>query len=132
MNLILVIPCYLAWHYTFAFRNIFGLWKNFSWFTLRFFSVSKLLRTIFSPFKRLTEQSSGFGFQKMLESFVVNILMRIVGFFMRSILIIMGLIFLVLVSILTILFTVVWIVLPFVVGLVVVYSLIDFFKFITL
>lgn len=51
------------------------------WFFGQFFSLGLLLRTLFQPFKRLRD-----------ESFIVNVIMRLVGFFLRSFVIILGVI----------------------------------------
>ncbi len=62
-------------------------------FVFDFFSVSILLRSYFAPWRRLHEE-----YQKQrplgewFEVFVLNMLMRTVGIFMRTIMIVVGLI----------------------------------------
>lgn len=49
MQLALLIPEYLVWHYSKAIRLILNIASNFIWFVYHFFSVPLLSNTIFSP-----------------------------------------------------------------------------------
>lgn len=66
MQLALLIPEYVIWHYTDAFRLIANIFSNFIWFTHHFFSVSVLAETLFKPLrgvsKSLTDVSRVLGF----------------------------------------------------------------------
>lgn len=65
---------------------------NIQWFLLHFFSVPELVRSLFAPFHRMRERKKqGFDPEDIFEVFVINILMRIVGAFVRLIFIIAGL-----------------------------------------
>jgi hypothetical protein len=103
---------YLVWHYTRAYRDTFATWFNFAWFITHFFSIPLLLRTLLSPWKRMTETPAHPDFEDMFEAVVVNILSRVVGFIIRAILVAMGLVMLVLHTIGLILFLIVWTLLP--------------------
>lgn len=59
----------------------FIIWKNLLWFFAQFFSLVLLSKTLFQPFKRLRD-----------ESFIVNVIMRVAGFLLRSFVIILGII----------------------------------------
>lgn len=83
---------YLWWHYGKAIREIWDLEKNFLWFFWHFFSISLLSQTLFSPFRRLSEgYKKGFDPQAILESFIVNGILRLTGFALRSVIILIGL-----------------------------------------
>lgn len=92
MGLAIFLREYFRWHYGKALRDILTLGKNFLWFFWHFFSVPLLSRTLFSPFRRLSEQyKKGFDPGAILESFIVNSISRVTGFFLRSVVILMGL-----------------------------------------
>ena len=84
---------YFFWHYGRAFWEMFGIFGNFAWFFYNFFSVGILTRTLISPIWRLEEKyKKGFDPQALFESLVVNLISRIVGFLLRIVLIISGII----------------------------------------
>lgn len=86
MKFFMIGPYYLNWHYTKGFGEFSkNLW-NFIVFQFHFFSVKELLFTLLSPFQRLKEDygSTAIDFQKIFSALIVNITMRIVGFFVRS------------------------------------------------
>lgn len=85
---------YARWHYLQAPKDVFGVWMNFLWFVLHFFSIPILLRTLISPFQRLSEQyEGGLDPARIAETIIVNILMRLVGFLIRSAIILLGIAF---------------------------------------
>ncbi|PIP73828.1 MAG: hypothetical protein COW88_00750 [Candidatus Lloydbacteria bacterium CG22_combo_CG10-13_8_21_14_all_47_15] len=113
MNLAVVFGYYIVWHYTGAFRAIFGVWTNFIWFLYNFFSIPLLFRTLFSPWQRLDiERRRGFNFEEFGTALIVNTIMRIVGFGVKSITIMFGLASLLALVVAGILFFFVWILLP--------------------
>lgn len=84
---------YLVWHYTRGFWAVIELEKNLLRFIFNFFSISILLKTLFSPWRRLAEgYVAGLRPGEWLESFIVNSLMRLLGVIFRLILIVSGLI----------------------------------------
>jgi len=86
---------YFSWHYSRALAGMFVVWSNFLWFIYNFFSIPLLIKTWISPWKRMQERyRGGLDLNNLFETVIVNVLMRIVGFFMRTIVIGMGLIFL--------------------------------------
>ena len=129
MSPFVIFPYYLAWHYTYAIRDFFGIWGNMIWFTYQYFSIPILFRTLFSPFKRLKEYSKGgLDIGSFFESLVVNIIMRLVGFILRSIIILIGLSALTFTIFLGIVFFFLWLVLPFLIIFLLITGLIGIFK----
>ncbi len=104
---------YINWHYTVAIIDLIRIVRNFIWFFYNFFSISILLKTLFSPFNKLGE-----GYKKSLkptkwaETFLINTLMRIVGALLRSVLILLGIIFVILTAVLGTVFFFVWLLAP--------------------
>jgi len=84
---------YLKWHYGRALITIFSFWKNILIFLFNYFSIKSLLGNFFTPWKRLADSySKPFNIKKYLFIFLANTIMRLVGMFLRSIVIILGLI----------------------------------------
>ena len=105
---------YLLWHYGVAFRNMMLVWGNLFWFVLHFFSIPTLLRTLFSPWKRITEKYQKKGLEDFASAVLVNIMTRIVGAIIRIIVIVFGLAVLLLLFGVMLLFLIVWILAPLV------------------
>ena len=105
---------YLFWHYGAAFRHMMVVWGNLFWFVLHFFSIPTLLRTLFSPWKRITEEYQKKGLENFAETVLINIMTRVVGAIIRTVLIAFGLAALVLLFGAMVLFIIVWILAPLV------------------
>jgi len=114
MNFLLIIPYYFSWHYSQGILDYFRVWKNLIWFLWNFFSIKVLLKTFFTPFQRLKETySGGLDLENFATSIIVTNLMRVVGVFARSALIIFGLISLTIFIVGGLLGIIIWLVLPF-------------------
>lgn len=88
MRIPLVFFEYIAWHYSEGMREFLTAWQNMLWFVYRFFSVSTLVRTFFQPFHRLQESyGRGFDPQRLFETAIVNSITRLVGAFVRTVMI---------------------------------------------
>jgi fatty acid desaturase len=129
MNFLLIIPYYLSWHYSQGILDYFKVWKNLVWFLWNFFSFKVLLKTFFSPFKRLKEKyAGGLDMESLASSILITTLMRLVGMVFRAAIIVFGLIVLVTFVIAGLIGIFVWLVLPFaLVGLIII-SLIALIK----
>jgi len=107
---------YVRWHYGRGLKEYFGVAGNFLWFVAHFFSFKLLIKTLFSPWKRLGESyGNGLNLSRYAETFIVNTLMRAVGFFTRVIVLVLGLASYVLVLTLSFLGLLIWILAPAVV-----------------
>jgi len=88
-------------------------YKHFLVFVFSFFSIGALFNTLFAPWKRLGETySGGFDLENLLGSFIVNTLMRILGFCIRFLVIILGFIVMLIVAILGVCVLCIWVLLP--------------------
>ena len=112
MRLIQVLWFYILWHYTKAWHDLLRVISNYLWFIGNYFSISLLLRTLFSPWRRLSikggkgQQDSFFG------ALLINTLMRVVGFIFRIITILAGAFVLLFAVILSVFLIALWLVLP--------------------
>lgn len=103
---------YLVWHYSRAFRDVSSFWINIAWFITHFFSMPLLLRTLFSPWKRVTTEHSKSGLEDYAETILFNIMSRIVGALIRTVLLAVGLTALTLVVLGYVSFLLLWVFLP--------------------
>jgi len=107
-------PYYLNWHYTQGIAELSRNLLHFVVFEFHFFSIKDLLLTLFSPFQRLKEDygSSAIEFEKILSALVINIIMRAVGFIVRSVILLIGFFCLTFSIILIPIILLAWILLP--------------------
>ena len=86
-----IFIAYVKWHYGRGLRELFGVAGNFLWFVTNFFSFKLLLKTLFSPWKRLGENyEGGFNLGAFASTFIVNGLMRTFGFITRLLVLLVG------------------------------------------
>ena len=91
MLFVSILHHYILWHYTQAFAEILHIWKNLFWFTINFFSLSELMRSFFSPWKRITEErGNGFNFEDLAGFIIINLISRIIGMILRTVIILAG------------------------------------------
>src|SRR3972149_9104445 len=81
-----VLRDYFLWHYSTAYADIVGIARNYLWFVSHLFSVPEVARSLFAPFKRMKEGKVNIvkSPSDFFANLVVNILMRIVGFIIRT------------------------------------------------
>ncbi len=113
-KLVAIIPTYFVWHYTTALRDFERVSDNLLWFVFHFFSVDALLKSLFSPWKRLSKDES-VRHPTFFSNLIINILMRFVGFGIRTITIMIGLVTFIVGTFLFIVVFLGWLFLPFLV-----------------
>lgn len=130
MNPFLIVPHYISWHYTIGVGGYISLIKTFAWFLWNFFSIEVLFKTLFTPFQRLKETSKGSGFdlEAFFSALVTTLIMRLVGFFFRSFIIILGLITIILFFLISIIGFFAWLLLPFLLITIVIMGLMALFN----
>ena len=104
---------YLRWHFGKQTRKILEGWENFLAFGIYFFSITLLLKTLFSPWRRIS-WSAGRGFD-LWERFLVlfsNLFSRFCGAMARIPVILIGIFFELLVLALGVGLLLLWLVLP--------------------
>jgi hypothetical protein len=107
-------PYYIYWHYTQGIAELSKNLFNFIVFEFHFFSVKDLLFTLLSPFQRLKEDygNNAIEFEKIASALIVNIIMRIIGFLVRSFILICAFICIVCSLILIPIILLFWLILP--------------------
>lgn len=106
---------FLSWFYTKGVEYYIASWRGTLAYFVHFFSLSLLLKTLFSPWKRLVfvDTSPGFNLQKQFEVFTSNLISRMIGAIVRFILFWTGIILIVLVAIGGVVGVFFWLILPF-------------------
>lgn len=108
-----IISQWISWQFFDAPRNILGAWKNFFKFILNYFSVGLLLKTFFSPWRRIqVSYGKGFDIGRYLSAFSSNLIFRLLGAIVRSFLILVALLIELLIIALGIIVVLGWFLLP--------------------
>jgi len=93
MRLIPVLVHYFWWHYTEAIADLGRNYFNVLVFLKDFFSLGHLTRNLFAPWRRMAEEyPHKFDLGAFFSVLIVNSLMRLVGFLIRVVSIVAGLI----------------------------------------
>lgn len=104
---------YVVWHYSRSLRDSARFYLTFLWFVYNFFSIPILAGSLFAPWRRMGEAyHSGFNPSAFFSSLIVNTLMRIVGFCVRAVVILIGTIVLIATALLGLLGFFIWLALP--------------------
>ncbi len=104
----------LIWQFFDAPKAILKAWQNFLLFNLNYFSVPTLLKTFFSHWRRYGyPYGKVFEVWKNIETFIFNMMSRIIGAILRTIFIIIGLLLEILIILTGIIIFLGWLVLPF-------------------
>lgn len=106
---------YFKWHYGRGFDELISIAKNFFGFLIHFFSFKLLLKTLFSPWKRIAEYyERGLHIESLLETLLVNLIMRALGLISRLAIIFLGLISIIVLLILSFASFIIWLLMPLV------------------
>jgi len=109
-----MVGLFLTWYFRDLPKKICHIWGNYLWFVRNYFSLSLLLKTFFSPWKRYYFTSKGrFDIGRWFGNFIFNSFSRIVGMILRGFVIITGVIGEIFVIFLGVSFFVAWLIFPF-------------------
>lgn len=87
-----ILILWIQWHFFDVSKEILKAWKNFLLFNLNYFSISILLKTLFSPWRRyIWSYGRGFDVKIYLEAALSNLISRSIGLIVRVFLIFTGL-----------------------------------------
>ncbi len=108
-----ILTQYVQWHFFEMPKEILRGWKNYLKFFSYFFSIPILIKSFFSPWKRISwGYGRGFSPTRFLETAISNVFSRIIGAFLRSILIVLGIFSESIIFVLGAIFFIAWIFLP--------------------
>jgi len=87
-----ILFAWISWQFFDAPKFVLKVWKNFLLFNLNYFSVPLLIKTFFSHWRGYKwSYGRGFDIGRYFEAFASNLISRILGAIVRSILILIGL-----------------------------------------
>jgi len=111
-----IIWLFLKWYFFKAPVKIIKIWRNYLMFGLNYFSIGLLLKTYFSYWRKYSwSYGRGFDLNRYLMAFSSNLISRIIGVIIRTVLIITGIIFEILIFILGLIAFLGWFVLPIII-----------------
>ena len=118
MPILALVRDYVVWHYSRAYVDLLHIWWNYIWFVNHLFSVPDVVMNWLAPFKRLQENKVNFikSPEDFFANITVNIIMRIVGAFIRTALIFIALVSFAFVFAFGFTFILLWTILPILVG----------------
>lgn len=101
------------WHFIEVPKSIISGWKNFLKFNLNYFSIFDLLLSLLSPWKGDTASyGRGFDAKRYLDTFLGNMISRILGAIIRAVIIVIGIVFFAATFLIGLAVLLVWIFLP--------------------
>ena len=108
-----IISLWLIWQFFEAPKEILKGWKNYLKFNLNYWSVPVLLKTLLSPWRRYSSTyGKGLHPWRYFETFVFNMMSRIIGAVLRVVFIVAGLFIEVLILLGGVIVFLGWLVLP--------------------
>lgn len=113
-----ILLAYFYWHYLERPKDLFLVMSNYVNFWVFFFSVNRVLKSLFAPWKKIeyaTEKNT-FDIVAWLDVIFSNIFSRTIGFIMRLFLLCVFVIFEVLTMTIGILSITFWILMPIIFG----------------
>jgi len=114
---------YLYWQLILSPKKVLMITKNYLLFGCEFFSIKETLRSLFAPWKMTTlSYGRGLDIGRYFETFVSNIFTRVIGFVMRTFLIIIFLFFEILVFIVGVISFILVLIYPLIAILGIIYS----------
>lgn len=89
---------FLAWHYTKGLEFYIKRWISYYDWVIHYFSLPLLIKTLFSPWKRLVvvDKSPGFNISRFFERLTFNLISRGIGAVVRFVLFWAGIVLLIL------------------------------------
>ncbi len=111
---------YSRWHYREGPTAIFHIWFTFFRYVEQTFAIRLHARSLFSPWHRVQETTEHkFDIEEWAANTLVNVISRLLGFFLRSVIILTGLVFGLLLCIALPLVLLLWFIAPlFITGLI--------------
>ena len=107
---------WFLWHFYEMLVFLFGVWKNYILFALNYFSLPILLKSFFAPWRRYKwVYPKGINISEFFSTLISNTFSRILGAMMRTVLIVVGIIFQIFVLLAGVIIILAWVLSPFIV-----------------
>lgn len=120
-----ILSAYFVWHYSQGIADLTHLFGSFILFFWHFFSIPTLLRTLLAPWRKMNYKikNPGLDVEGFFGDLIISLLMRIVGVAVKIPTILFGLLLLVITCILYPIFFVLWLLLPFLAILLIIFGI---------
>lgn len=111
-----IISMWLLWHFYEMPEFLLGVWKNYIFFALNYFSLPLLLKSLFAPWRRYKwSYPKWFDVGEFFSTLISNAFSRALGALMRIVLIAVGILFQIFVIFAGLIIFLLWIFLPFII-----------------
>jgi len=111
-----IFTVWFVWQFYEMPKFLLHVWNNYMMFASNFFSFKLLLKTFFSPWRRYKwRYPKSFDIVEFFNALISNTFSRILGAFMRIILIVVGALFQVLVALAGLIIFVCWFLVPIII-----------------
>jgi hypothetical protein len=108
---------WVLWQFYEMPKFLLEVWKNYFIFASNLFSLTLLLNTFFAPWRKYSwSYPKSFDLKEFLNTLVGNLISRILGAIMRTVLIIIGIFFQFFVTIVGSIFFIGWLSIPLIVA----------------
>jgi len=110
-----IFTVWLLWHFYEMPKFLLLVWKNYILFALNYFSLTALLKSLFSPWRKYSWMyPKGFNVVEFFNTLVSNTVSRFLGAIMRIVLIAFGIVFQIFVIFAGLIIFLLWILIPFI------------------
>jgi len=104
------------WHFAEMPKFLLEVWKNYILFALNYFSLPALAKSLFAPWRKYRwNYPRFFDVGEFLTTVISNMFSRLIGAFMRLILIVVGIFFQIFVLLAGVTVFLFWVVTPFII-----------------
>ncbi|HRR39270.1 MAG TPA: hypothetical protein P5570_00720 [Candidatus Paceibacterota bacterium] len=109
------ISLFFHWYFIEIPKKIYRIWSNYLWFFKNYFSITELIKSFFSPWKRIyfEKKTKGIDLEEWFGNFIFNTFSRIIGIILRSFAIVIGIISELFAFVAGIVCFVLWLIFPF-------------------
>jgi hypothetical protein len=111
-----ILTIWLYWHFYEMPKFLFEVWKNYISFASNFFSLEILLKSLFSPWHKYKwSYPKGLDISEFFSTLISNTFSRIIGFFMRIVLILISIPFQIFIILAGLVIILAWLFIPLII-----------------
>jgi len=111
-----ILISWFVWQFYEMPKFLFGVWNNYFIFATNLFSLPLLLKTFLAPWRKYNwSYPKGFNIQEFFNTLISNFFSRIIGAIMRTVLIIVGILFQIFIAVAGLVIFLAWLLFPFII-----------------
>lgn len=109
-----ILVLWFFWQFYEMPKFLLGVWKNYIFFALNYFSLPILLKSLFSPWRKYRwNYPKWFNIGEFFSTLISNMFSRLLGALMRVVLIVIGILFQIFVIFAGLIIFLAWVLVPF-------------------